>query len=57
MRGSDAVASVFMDRMLGVAALLVMAAVGLCFARDLAANVTILLALAAAGGGVRRSRC
>ena len=45
---SDAVASVFMDRMLGVASLFVMAAVGLLLARDLAANVTIVLALAVA---------
>jgi glycosyltransferase 2 family protein len=48
VRGSDAVASVFMDRMLGVASLFVMAAVGLLLARDLAANVTIVLALAVA---------
>ena len=48
VRVSDAVASVFMDRMLGVASLFVMAAVGLALARDLAANVTIVLALAVA---------
>jgi glycosyltransferase 2 family protein len=48
VRGSDAVASVFMDRMLGVASLFVMAAVGLLLARDLAENVTIVLALAVA---------
>lgn len=48
VRGSDAVASVFMDRMLGVASLFVMAAVGLLLARDLAANVTIVLALGVA---------
>jgi glycosyltransferase 2 family protein len=44
----DAVASVFMDRMLGVASILLMAAVGLLLARDLASNWTILGALAAA---------
>jgi len=48
VRGSDAVASVFMDRMLGVASILVMAAVGLLLARDLAGNVTIMLGLAMA---------
>jgi uncharacterized protein (TIRG00374 family) len=48
VRGSDAVASVFMDRMLGVASILVMAAAGLVLARDLAGNVTIVLSLAVA---------
>ena len=48
VRGSVAVASVFMDRMLGVASILVMAAVGLTLARDLAGNVTIILSLAVA---------
>ncbi len=48
VRGGDAVASVFMDRMLGVASILVMAAVGLMFTRDLAGNVTIMLSLAVA---------
>jgi len=48
VRGSDAVASVFIDRMLGVASILVMAAVGLMLARDLADNFAILLSLAAA---------
>ena len=48
VRGSDAVASVFIDRMLGVASILVMAAVGLMLARDLAGNFAILLSLAAA---------
>jgi uncharacterized protein (TIRG00374 family) len=43
--GPDAVASVFMDRMLGVASVLVMAVVGLGIARDLAANPTIVAAL------------
>ena len=47
VRGRDAVASVFMDRMLGVASILVMAAVGLLLARDLAGNRTIVLSLAA----------
>lgn len=48
VRGSDAVASVFMDRMLGVASILVVAAVGLVLTRDLAGNVTIMLSLAVA---------
>jgi glycosyltransferase 2 family protein len=48
VRGGDAVASVFMDRMLGVASILVMAAVGLLLARDLAGNGTIVLSLAVA---------
>jgi uncharacterized protein (TIRG00374 family) len=48
VRGSDAVASVFMDRMLGVASILVMAAAGLLLAHDLAGNVTIVLSLAVA---------
>src|SRR5262249_18839377 len=38
VRGADAVASVFMDRMLGVASVLVMALAGLLLARDLAGN-------------------
>lgn len=42
----DAVASVLMDRMLGVASILVMALVGLLLARDLAGNVAILFSLA-----------
>jgi uncharacterized protein (TIRG00374 family) len=42
----DAVASVFMDRMLGVASVLMMALVGLGLARDLSGNVAIVLALA-----------
>jgi hypothetical protein len=49
VRGGDAVASVLMDRMLGVASILVMAIVGLVVARDLAGNVTIILALIVAG--------
>lgn len=48
VRGRDAVASVFMDRMLGVASVLVMAVVGLLLARDLAANTSIVLSLAVA---------
>ena len=51
MRGADAVASVFMDRMLGIASLLVMALVGLALARDLAGNWAILASLAAAATG------
>ena len=50
MRGEDAVASVFMDRMLGIASLLVMALVGLALARDLAGNWVILVSLAVAAG-------
>jgi uncharacterized protein (TIRG00374 family) len=50
--GGDAVASVFMDRMLGVASVLVMAVVGLGIARDLAANTTIVAAL-----GVTAAAC
>jgi uncharacterized protein (TIRG00374 family) len=50
--GSDAIASVFMDRMLGIASVLVMAVVGLGFARDLAANTTIVAAL-----GVTAAAC
>jgi len=48
VRGRDAVASVFMDRMLGVASVLIMAAVGLLLARDLAGNRTIVSSLAVA---------
>jgi glycosyltransferase 2 family protein len=48
VRVGDAVASVFMDRMLGVASVLVMALVGLALARDLAGNVAIVLSLAVA---------
>jgi uncharacterized protein (TIRG00374 family) len=50
VRGVDAVASVFMDRMLGVASLLVMALVGLTLARDLAGNRVIVASLALAAG-------
>src|SRR5206468_11440820 len=45
----DAVASVFMDRILGVASILVMAVIGLTWARDLAGNRAVLVALAAGG--------
>jgi uncharacterized protein (TIRG00374 family) len=48
VRGEDAVASVFMDRMLGIASLLMMALAGLALARSLAANRVILASLAAA---------
>jgi uncharacterized protein (TIRG00374 family) len=48
VRGRDAVASVFMDRMLGVASILIMAAAGLLLARDLAGNRTIVLSLGVA---------
>ena len=51
VRGGDAVASVFMDRMLGVASILVMALVGLALVRDLASNWTIVASLAAAAAG------
>jgi glycosyltransferase 2 family protein len=44
--GGDAVASVLMDRMLGVASILLMALAGLTLARDLAGNWTIVTALA-----------
>ena len=46
----DAVASVFMDRMLGLASALVMALAGLVLARDLAGDWTILFGLSLAGG-------
>jgi glycosyltransferase 2 family protein len=42
-----AVASVFMDRMLGVLSILVMAVAGLVFARDLAMQPAVVVALAA----------
>ncbi|HMD36873.1 MAG TPA: lysylphosphatidylglycerol synthase transmembrane domain-containing protein [Vicinamibacterales bacterium] len=45
---ADAVSSVFLDRMLGITSLLLMALVGLVVAGGLAGNWTILLALAAA---------
>ncbi len=43
-----AVASVFMDRMLGVLSILLMAIIGLFFARDLATQPVVLVALLAA---------
>ena len=48
--GGDAVASVFMDRILGVASLLLMALAGLALVPETAASTPILAALAAAGG-------
>ncbi len=45
------VASVFMDRVLGVLSILLMAAAGLLLARDLAADPMVLLALATTTGG------
>lgn len=45
VRGGDAVASVFMDRMLGIASLFLMALAGLTLARDLAANWAIIASL------------
>jgi uncharacterized protein (TIRG00374 family) len=44
--GADAVATVFMDRMLGVASLLIMGVAGVMFARDLASNRVVLASLA-----------
>ena len=48
--GADAVASVFMDRMLGVASLLIMGAVGVALARDLGANAFVFASLAFTAG-------
>jgi uncharacterized protein (TIRG00374 family) len=48
VRSEDAVASVFMDRVLGVASVLVMALIGLTFAREMADNAGVAAALAAA---------
>ena len=45
---ADAVSSVFLDQMLGVASLLLMALAGLLLARELATNWTIVVALGAA---------
>jgi glycosyltransferase 2 family protein len=47
---ADAVASVFMDRVLGVVSILAMAAIGLWLARDLPARSLVLLALVAIAG-------
>jgi uncharacterized protein (TIRG00374 family) len=46
--GGDAIASVFMDRMLGIASLFLMALAGLALARDLAGNWVILGSLGVA---------
>jgi uncharacterized protein (TIRG00374 family) len=46
----DALASVVMDRVLGVASLLLMTLVGLLFARQLLEDTAVLAALAATGG-------
>lgn len=43
--GADAMATVFMDRMLGVASLLIMGVAGLFVARDLASNRVVLASL------------
>jgi uncharacterized protein (TIRG00374 family) len=48
--GEDAVASVFMDRMLGVASILVMAVIGLTFAGELVGQTPVLVAIGAAAG-------
>ena len=50
VRGGDAAASVFMDRILGVASILIIALVGLLFAQDLARNSWVVVSLAAAAG-------
>ena len=50
VRGGDAVASVFMDRILGVASVLIMALVGLLFSNDLARNSWVVASLATTGG-------
>jgi uncharacterized membrane protein YbhN (UPF0104 family) len=50
VRGGDAVASVFMDRILGVASLLILALVGLLFSNDLARNSWVVASLAITGG-------
>jgi uncharacterized protein (TIRG00374 family) len=42
---SDSMAAVFLDRMLGVMSVLLMAIVGLAFARDLASDQTVLIGL------------
>jgi uncharacterized protein (TIRG00374 family) len=47
---ADSMASVFVDRMLGVLSVLIMALVGLALARDLAADRAVLLALAVTSG-------
>jgi len=47
--GGEAVASVLMDRIMGVASILLMAIIGLALATDLVSNWTIVTALAVAG--------
>src|SRR5262245_47058142 len=47
--GEDAVASVLMDRILGVASIVLMAVLGLTGTRDLAGSRAVLLAIVAAG--------
>jgi uncharacterized protein (TIRG00374 family) len=49
VRGSDAIASVFMDRMLGVASILIMACVGLLLAPDRSSAWLVVVSLVAAG--------
>jgi uncharacterized protein (TIRG00374 family) len=49
VRGSDAIASVFMDRMLGVASILIMAFVGVLLAPDRSSAWLVVLSLVAAG--------
>jgi uncharacterized protein (TIRG00374 family) len=44
--GAEALASVFMDRMLGVASLLLLGIVGLLFARELTSNAAVIASLA-----------
>jgi uncharacterized protein (TIRG00374 family) len=50
VRAGDAIASVFMDRMLGVASILIMAVAGLLIVRDLAASPIVVAALLATAG-------
>ncbi len=50
VRGGDAVTSVFMDRILGIASILLVAFVSLMLAHDLAGNWVIVTSLAVAGG-------
>ena len=49
VRASDAIASVFMDRMLGVASILIMAFVGLLLAPDRSSAWLVVVSLVAAG--------
>ena len=50
VKPADAVASVVMDRILGIASILIMGVVGLTLARDLVASTPVFVALAAAAG-------